>query len=114
MNFRHLLTKRQKYFFSEFKKKKYDYNFFEYQPFKFKEERQLIYGQHNPEELFGVSYLGYESSNFRSEHRKLNINVIILMMMMAAYGWSFRAEAETFKKEHQNFFDKQIKAAKYY
>lgn len=60
------LIKKRSFLFANFKKREYDYNFFEYQPYKFREERKLVNGDYNTEELLGVSSLGYESNNYRA------------------------------------------------
>ena len=75
--------------FSQFKKKPFTYDYFEFYPYKYQEEKEHYYGKFNEEELFGINNMGYESPSYKREARSLMLSVTLIAFLVATYGYSF-------------------------
>ena len=100
------LSKFPKRFFSEFKNTKLNYDFFEYEPYKFKEQQQKLYGNFTEEELFGTKNLGFESPKYRREVRALYWNILFITVLIVSYGYSFLVQNRLWNEIHNEWIEK--------
>lgn len=100
--------------FSLSKKEKPKYDFFEFEPFKYKEQQKKLYGNYTEEELFGLKDLGYESPKYRREVRSLYVNIFLISILVITYGYSFFEENREWHELNTEWTEKQLKKSRYY
>ncbi len=97
--------KIQRRLFSQFKKERYQFDFFDFQANKVSAEKEKHWEGLTAEEVLGMDNLGFESARYKAENKKMWMGIALGLMLTSSYAYSFYLENEILEETYHKYVD---------